>query len=120
MENKQIEAAGAVPPLHHGNCPSCGTSLDGGGIWQHFYDEFTSGRGYWLNEAGAYTSVKRMLSPAEAEVAADNVAEHYGANRTKGRWGRAIGLVENDRCNTFRCPDCNEEWNVFAEGIAHG
>lgn len=94
-----------------GDCPNCGVSFDGGSIWQHFYDEFTT-VGYWKDADGKYTEVRRVLSPEEAEVAADKVAESYGATRDKGQWGRQIGVysMERDRTVAWRCPDCLHEW----------
>lgn len=76
------------PPFHHGNCPTCGVSLDGGGIWQTFYDKTGS------------------------EAEADKIAEMYGASRTSGRWGRAIALysMERDQTYAYRCPDCGDKW----------
>jgi hypothetical protein len=70
------------------HCPKCGVSLDGGSIWEYFYD----------------------LTGSEEE--ADRSASMYGATREKGRWGRAIGIYnfEQDRTVAFRCPDCNHEW----------
>jgi hypothetical protein len=52
----------------HGNCPSCKVNLDGGSIWQHFMDKTNS------------------------EEEADRIAAMYGATRTKGQWGREIGM----------------------------
>ena len=106
------------PPVEHGICPHCGASLDGGGIWQHFYDEFTKGEGYWMDAAGNYSRTKRLLSPEEAERVADEVASHYGATRTKGRWGRAIGIeYDRDRIEAWACPDCHGMWNVAGEPL---
>ena len=95
----------------HGYCPSCGLDLDGGGIWDHFFKEFTT-KGYWEDEGGNYTSNLRVLRSEEAEIIADEVASHYGASRTKGRWGKAIALYDmnKDRTVAYRCPGCNHEW----------
>lgn len=97
--------------MEHGNCPSCGASLDGDGIWQTFYDKFTTGEGYWLDEAGEYIDEKRLLDPEEAERAADTVAASYGATRTKGRWGKAIMISLNDTADRVACHECREIWN---------
>jgi hypothetical protein len=94
------------------NCPHCGADLNGGSIWQHFYDEFTT-HGDWHDEAGNYIRKRRILSHEEAERRADEVASHYGATRTKGNWGREIGIYDMDRDRTvkLKCPDCNHEWD---------
>lgn len=100
-----------VTEPEHGNCPSCGVSLDGGSIWQHFYDKFTT-VGYWRDADGRYTEVLRVLLPEEAGAAADSVSETYGATRDKGQWGRQVGVysLESDRTVAWRCPDCQHEW----------
>ena len=100
-----------LPPAIHGNCPVCGTDLNGGGIWLHFFHTLQS-EGYWLDEDGAYLTERRILTPQEAAEVADKIAENYGADRTKGRWGRAIGLVQNDRCGHYACPDCKAIWDA--------
>lgn len=74
------------PPPEHGNCPHCGVSLDGGGIWQYFFDK------------------------TGHEEDADGIAQKYGATRDKGRWGREIGIEENDQVRRWKCPDCGGEW----------
>jgi len=97
----------------HGNCPHCNSDLNGGSIWEHFYNEFTQGRGYWMDEDNKYIhGLWRILSHEEAELVADKVAESYGATREQGRWGRAIGLYDRelDRTVAFKCPDCGETW----------
>lgn len=96
----------------HGKCPNCGADLNGGSIWQHFYDEFTSGKGYWKSENGIYDGGNRLLSHEEAERVADEVASSYGATRTKGQWGRAIAIYDRDKDRTvaFSCPDCDHQW----------
>jgi len=73
----------------HGHCPSCGVDLDGGSIWE--------------------TGLERY---GGSEEEADKYAECYGATRTKGRWGRQIGIYDFDKDRTvmWRCPDCNHEW----------
>lgn len=97
-------------PKTHGHCPECGVSLDGSGIWQHFYDQFTT-TGYWICEEGNYSKVLRILEHYEAEERADSVAGMYGASRTKGRWGRAVGIeYDRDRVEEWQCPDCNHRW----------
>jgi predicted RNA-binding Zn-ribbon protein involved in translation (DUF1610 family) len=109
-KTKQTTTTILEPPLQHGSCPSCGESLDGGGIWQHFYDEFTQ-RGDWQLD-GRYANGRFILSPEAAEIRADEVAESYGASRTKGRWGKAIGIydMERDRTMAWKCPHCEYEW----------
>lgn len=83
------------PPLEHGNCPNCKVSLDGGGIWDHFFNQ----------------KLKELQDGVEAELEADRISEMYGASRTKGRWGREIGIeLDRDRIEFWRCPDCNYEW----------
>lgn len=62
--------------------------MNGAGIWLHF-----------LNASDG------------DEAKADKTAALYGATRHKGRWGRAIGIIENDRCARYRCPDCHKEWS---------
>lgn len=71
----------------HGNCPACGVSLDGGGIWDHFF--------------------KQTGDEAEA----DRIASVYGATRTTGQWDRKIGIYDTmkDRTVAWRCPDCYYE-----------
>lgn len=100
-----------LPPRERGECPNCGHSLDGGGIWLHFFHDFTKGKGYWLDEEGNYINECRLLSEEEAAVKADEVAANYGASRTKGRWGTAIALVENDRVREQACGSCGAIWN---------
>ena len=72
----------------HGYCPNCNADLDGGSIWQYFFEKTGS------------------------EAEADKSAEAYGANRTQGQWGRTIGIydMELDRTVAWKCPDCNHQW----------
>ena len=70
----------------HGHCPNCKVDLDGGSIWQYF-----------LKETGR-------------EKEADRIAAQYGATRTKGQWGREIGLSDGDSVRAWKCPDCDHEW----------
>lgn len=72
----------------HGYCPKCKTDLDGGSIWEHFFEKTGS------------------------EAEADKSAKSYGADRTQGQWGRAIGLYDRDldRTTAWRCPDCGHRW----------
>lgn len=102
-----------LPPSERGACPHCGTELDGGGIWLHFYHEFTEGRGYWLDAEGKFLEgdKTRLLSQEEAAQVADKVAANYGASRTKGRWGTAIALVQNDRVQSHACGKCGAIWD---------
>lgn len=96
----------------HGNCPNCNADLNGGSIWQHFYDQFTGGTGYWKDAQGLYNGGARLLEHEEAERVADEVAASYGATRTSGQWGRAIAIYsqDTDRTVAHRCPDCEREW----------
>lgn len=72
----------------HGYCPKCNTDLDGGSVWQYFFEKTGS------------------------ETEADKIAKAYGADRTKGQWGRAIGIydMELDRTVAWKCPDCGHQW----------
>lgn len=72
----------------HGNCPHCGVDLNGPWIWQHFFERHGS------------------------EEEADRIAEMYGADRNNGRFGRVIGLYdqEKDRTDGYACPDCHRSW----------
>jgi len=72
----------------HGYCPHCGSDLDGGSIWEHFYHQ------------------------TDSEIDADRIASQYGATRTKGKWGREIGIydLEKDRTVSYQCPDCEGVW----------
>ena len=72
----------------HRYCPNCGVSLDGGSIW----------------ETG--------LKMHGTEEAADKYAAEYGATRTKGQWGREIGIYDmiKDRTVSWQCPDCKHQW----------
>lgn len=77
-----------TPPSEHGKCPKCRADLDGDGIWQTFMDRTGD------------------------EAKADDMAAHYGATRTRGRWRRAIAVYDRtlDRTIAHRCPDCGHEW----------
>lgn len=89
----------------HGRCPKCDADLNGGSIWEVGYQmALTDGKDTWPNVVAA--------SAEEAEQRADAYASAYGATRTKGRWGRAIGIssMELDRIVLWMCPDCNHEW----------
>ena len=72
----------------HGYCPNCNADLDGGSIWNHFFE--TTG----------------------SEAEADKISKSYGADRTQGQWGRTIGIydMELDRTVAWKCPDCNHQW----------
>jgi rubrerythrin len=72
----------------HGYCPNCNVDLDSDSIWEYF-----------LKETGS-------------ETEADRIAEMYGANREKGRWGRTIALYDRDKDRTvaWKCPDCGHTW----------
>lgn len=91
---------------NHGNCPSCGASLDGGSIWETGLEFALEGKHYSQHGNPAETT-------EEAEKLADKYAEAYGATRTHGRWGRQIGIysMERDRTVRYKCPDCGHEWD---------
>lgn len=40
-------------------------------------------------------------------------ASMYGATKTKGRWGRQVGIYDvfKDRTVRWKCPDCDHEWS---------
>lgn len=82
-------------PNDHGYCPHCGADLDGDLIWE--------------------TGLKMKGS----EAGADEYAEAYGATRTTGHWGRAMGIYDREKDCTvaWKCPDCGEEWERPAEEI---
>lgn len=85
----------------HGHCPGCNADLNGGSIWQ---------TGYAFAWAGRDGGGDPAMTTEEAETRADAYAEAYGATRTTGRWGREIGISENDRVAWWKCPDCHHEW----------
>lgn len=89
----------------HGNCPKCMADLDGGSIWQTGFDFAVAGKHYHQRGVPAATR-------EEAERLADEYAKAYGATRTRGQWGRAIGMysLEEDRTVSYVCPDCGHEW----------
>lgn len=70
------------------HCPNCNADLNGGSIWEYFYRKTNS------------------------ETEADKTAKAYGADRTQGNWGRAIGIydMDLDRTVAWKCPDCNHQW----------
>jgi hypothetical protein len=74
----------------HGNCPACGADLNGGLVWEHFYAETGS------------------------KEEADAIASMYGATRTSGKWGRAVGIYDRDKDRTvaWECPDCTHRWGI--------
>lgn len=80
----------------HGRCPKCDADLNGGSIW----------------ETGYQMALADSQDAERAERRADEYAAAYGATRTKGRWGRAIGLssMTQDRIVSWKCPDCNHVW----------
>jgi predicted RNA-binding Zn-ribbon protein involved in translation (DUF1610 family) len=92
-------------PKEHGNCPNCGTDLNGGSIWQTGYSFALAGKHY--KQYGVPADNKQ-----EAERLADKYAEAYGATREKGQWGRAIGIydMQKDRTVEYQCPDCEHRW----------
>ena len=79
----------------HTHCPACNALLEGVLIWQTFVDQ------------------------GKTEDEADDLAAMYGATRTKGRWGLAIGIycMERDRTVAYRCPKGDHEWS--ASGPTH-
>jgi len=84
----------------HGRCPHCDADLNGGSIWQTFYDQAMKGlKG-------------RVPTEEEAATLADESAEMYGATRTSGQWGRKIGIydMEKDCTVEWQCPDCDGRW----------
>lgn len=94
----------------HGYCPNCGTDLDGGSIWEHFYNEFQI-KGDWHDLNGNYSKDRVILEPEKAAIRADEVAKKYGATKTKGNWGRAIGIeYDRDCIEEWQCPDCDYRW----------
>ena len=70
-------------------CPNCKVSLEGGLIYDTFIEQ------------------------GEDEATALRYAGMYGATKTTGRWGRAIGLYDmyEDRTTGWQCPDCNHKWD---------
>lgn len=88
----------------HGSCPNCKADLNGGSIWETGFDfAMTDGHDTWPHV--------RAKSVEEAEKRADKYAAAYGATRTKGRWGRAIGWeYDKDRIEEWECPDCKHRW----------
>ena len=89
----------------HGRCPKCNVDLNGGSIWQTGFEMAFLGDDY----AGGRPPAK---DDEEAAQRADRYAECYGATRTKGQWGRQIGIydMELDRTVRWQCPDCKHEW----------
>ena len=94
-------------------CPCCKSDLDGGSIWEHFFYEFTEGKGDWLDNGGQYTNHRINLTPSHAAVRADEAASLYGATRTEGRFGREIyckDYQDGKKIRYYKCPDCGGEW----------
>lgn len=91
----------------HGKCPHCAADLNGGSIWQTFYDQAINGMHYRQNKP-----LDRAPTEDEAIVLADDSASMYGATRTKGQWGREIGIycMGEDRIAEYQCPDCEKRW----------
>lgn len=69
-------------------CPNCKANLEGDLIFDTFM--------------GMYDDREMALE----------LAAHYGATETTGRWGREIAIysLEEDRTTAWRCPDCNHVW----------
>lgn len=72
----------------HKVCPNCGVSLEGELIYETYYRQH------------------------EDEAKALEIAEMYGATKTEGRWGRALGHYDQaaDRTVGYECPDCHHYW----------
>lgn len=87
----------------HGHCPHCNADLNGASIWKTGYQfALTNGGDTWPSVPAK--------SVEEAEARADKYASLYGATRTKGRWGRAIGMSDGDSIYEWQCPDCQQRW----------
>lgn len=73
----------------HGYCPNCGINFDDGLIFDTFMEK--------------YQDEEKALKSASA----------YGATKTKGKWGRKIGIYDmhTDRTVKWKCPDCEHEWD---------
>ena len=73
----------------HDICPNCKANLVGEGIWDYFFKKYND------------------------EKKADTYAAMYGADRTKGNFGRAIGIydVYKDMTTQWHCPDCKHTWD---------
>jgi len=71
-------------------CPNCHESLVGGLIYDTMLHDVYDGD----------------------EDAALQAASHYGATKTEGRWGLALGMysLDEDRTVAYRCPFCGHEW----------
>ena len=83
---------------HHGNCPKCGTSWDGGDI----YEVLRAMPDY----AGkSDDDLRRMVDTS------------YAPPR---RFSRLIGVEYRGRYDgvwEWRCPDCAETWPRFKKGV---
>lgn len=92
-------------PFEHGNCPHCGACLDGESIWDTGLQRAWDGLVY--EQKGVPAKDKE-----EAYTLADKYASFYGADRTKGRFIRVIGIYETGRASAvkWKCPDCEGEW----------
>lgn len=95
-------------------CPHCNVNLEGGSIWHHFYNEFRT-KGYWMDENGGYSQTLRILGPSDAAVAADKVAESYGATQENGKcWQNQIYVKDykpdGSKVRYYMCPECKGTW----------
>lgn len=87
----------------HGKCLNCNTDLNGGNIWEYFYQEYMKPENNHRIKG---------LSSEEAKKEADKTAAAYGATRTEGKWGREIGIEKDrDRIEEWECPDCKHRWS---------
>ena len=78
-------------------CPACKTNLEGDLIFDTFMEKCNGD-----------------------EVEALKHAEMYGATKTKGRWGRQIGIEIRggyDGVSYYKCPDCKATWDRFTGEI---
>jgi transcription initiation factor IIE alpha subunit len=78
----------------NGTCPHCNADLDG-----DLVINYPLSQGKTMEEAFEY---------AKNYQGWDNYKEN-------NRFGRAIGLysLDQDRTTGYRCPDCNETWEVL-------
>ena len=78
----------------HGNCPSCGVSLDGSNIYEDFLAKYGDEK--------------------EATRAAAMYAG-WGQHGLDNCWGRAIALYDQkkDMTTAYQCPDCQHTWSRF-------
>lgn len=77
------------------SCPSCKANLQGELIYETFL----------------HKGMEPYYPPGNEQEAL-KTASHYGATKTEGRWGLALGIYDmnKDRTVAWRCPKCNHEW----------